>query len=136
MLRGGGSQEVKEAVILAAQAAHDKKGEDILLLDLKEIAPFLCDYFLIITGSTKEHLRAIADYIEEKLAEIEFYPDHLEGYEVGRWILMDFLDFVIHIMSQEAREYYELEYLWGDAPTYKYPEDLVYDTKKEAGGST
>jgi ribosome-associated protein len=133
---GGGRQEVNKAVIMAAKAAYDKKGENILLLELKKIAPFLCDYFLIVTGNSKEHLRAIADHIEEKLAEIGVYPDHLEGYEVGRWILMDFLDFVIHIMNEEARQYYDLEYLWGDAPAYKYPEDFVYDIKKEAGGSS
>lgn len=127
---------MKNSLLLALKTIYDKKGENILIIEVGKIIPYLTDYFVIATGYTGDHLRAIADEVEEKLGEEGIFPDHIEGYEVGRWILMDYIDFVIHIMVGEAREYYGLEYLWGDAPTYKYPEDFVHDVEKETGGIT
>ena len=134
-------KRLKEEILRTVlRAAYEKKGEDILLLDLRKTVPFLCDYFIIITGYTKEHLQAISDHIVESLDGEGVFLDHMEGYEVGRWILLDYLDFVIHIMTKEAREFYSLETLWGDAPTKRYPEDFRDEHQEadrrglEAGG--
>ncbi len=116
--------QVEKNLIAVLRAAYEKKGENILLLDLKEIAPFLCDYFVIVSGHTKEHLQAISDNIVEALERDNIPLDHIEGYEVGRWILLDYGDLVVHVMTEEAREYYALENLWGDAKTLRYPEDF------------
>jgi len=113
------------------KAAFEKKGEDILLLDIRKTAPFLCDYFVIVTGHTREHLQAISDNIVESLEKDGIRMDHIEGYEVGKWILLDYIDFVIHIMTREAREYYSLENLWGDARTLRFPEDFEDEPEKE-----
>jgi len=113
------------------KAAFEKKGEGILLLDIRKTAPFLCDYFVIVTGHTREHLQAISDNIVESLEKDGIRMDHIEGYEVGKWILLDYIDFVIHIMTREAREYYSLENLWGDARTLRFPEDFEDEPEKE-----
>lgn len=113
------------------RAAYEKKGEDILLLDLRKTVPFLCDYFVIVTGHTREHLQAISDGIIESLDSQGFFLDHMEGYQVGKWILLDYMDFVVHIMTPETREYYSLESLWGDAPTMRFPQDFENEHKKE-----
>ncbi len=115
----------KELVKIAAQAAYDKKGEDIIILNIGKIAPYITDYFLIVTGKTADHLRAIADFIDEKLSEKGVFYDHIEGYEVGRWILMDYVDFVVHIMLEEARAYYGLENLWGDAEEERFDVEVA-----------
>lgn len=113
------------------EAAYEKKGKDILLLDIRKTAPFLCDYFIIITGHTREHLQAISDKIVESLNKENIRIDHIEGYEVGKWILLDYIDFVVHIMTKETREYYALENLWGDAEMLRFPEDFEDEPEKK-----
>jgi len=93
-----------------AKHIKDKKGEDILLLNLRKISP-ITDYFVIATGLSSIHTRAIADSLIEK-----YKPHHCEGIESAKWILLDYLDFIIHIFTKETREFYGLERLWGDAP--------------------
>jgi len=122
---------VEKSVILALQAAYDKKGEDIMLLDLRKTFSLLCDYFLIITGNSKEHVRAIADHIEETLKENGVTLDHMEGYTAGKWVLLDYGDFVVHIMQKDIRVFYSLEDLWGDFPSLSYPEDFKNELQRE-----
>lgn len=107
-----------ELASLAGKLAIDKKGEDVVILKIGEVSPSIAEYFVIITGHTKEHLQAISDHIEENLSD-ELKLHHVEGYETGRWVLLDYLDIVIHIMTKEAREYYSLEFIWADAPAIK-----------------
>lgn len=96
-----------------AQIINEKKGEDIIIFDLKEISP-ITDYFVIATGLSDIHNKTIAEH----LAEFE-EPNHIEGLEGGGWILLDYIDVIVHIFSKEAREFYGLERLWGDAPQIK-----------------
>jgi ribosome-associated protein len=99
---------------LAVDAACDKKAADILVLDLRGLASFT-DYFLICSGTSNRQLKTIADEIEEKLRKAKRKPSHVEGYPRGDWILMDYVDFVVHVFVPASRNYYELERLWGDA---------------------
>jgi ribosome-associated protein len=97
-------------------AALDKKAEDVVVLDLRGLCQFT-DYFVICHGSTSRQVLAIADAIEERLLEEgRRKPKHVEGRRVADWILMDFIDVVVHVFVDEKREFYGLERLWGDAP--------------------
>jgi ribosome-associated protein len=102
------------ALRLAVEATRDKKALDIVVLDLRGLASFT-DYFLIATGGSHRQLETIADEIEEKLKEAKRRPSHIEGYPRGDWILMDYVDFVVHVFTPQSRSYYSLERLWGDA---------------------
>lgn len=102
------------ALRFAVEATRDKKALDIVVLDLRGLASFT-DYFLIVTGGSHRQLETIADEIEEKLKEAKRRPSHVEGYPRGEWILMDYVDFVVHIFTPASRSYYNLERLWGDA---------------------
>jgi ribosome-associated protein len=98
------------------EAALDKKAEDVLVLDLRGLCHFT-DYFVICHGSSTRQALAIADEVEERLLEVgRLKPKHVEGRRVGDWILLDFIDVVVHVFVDEKREFYGLERLWGDAP--------------------
>jgi len=99
------------AVALAGRAAEEKKAEDIRTINISSSSSFT-DYFILATGLNKIHSRAVADYVEEILARDGIFPFSKEGYQDGEWILLDYLDFVVHIFIPEAREYYQLERLW------------------------
>jgi len=101
------------ALRIAVEATRDKKALDIVVLDLQGIATFT-DYFLICTGGSHRQITTIADEIETKLKEEKRRPSHIEGYPRGEWILMDYVDFVVHIFTPTGRSYYDLERLWGD----------------------
>ena len=100
-----------DPVVLAIRAAEGKKAEDVVTLNIKSTSSF-ADYFLLATGLNKIHTRAIADHIEEELAQNAILPFSKQGHQEGEWILLDYLDFVVHIFVQEAREFYQLERLW------------------------
>ncbi|WP_019238528.1 MULTISPECIES: ribosome silencing factor [Enorma] len=101
----------------AAQAAFDKKAEDVIAIDLTEFSD-VCDYFVIATGANARQVDTIVDEVEEKVAAA--YGEHpfsIEGRDQRTWILMDYGSVVVHVFTPEARDYYRLEKLWGDAPT-------------------
>lgn len=98
----------------AAEAALARKAEDLSLLDVREVASF-ADTFLIVSGRSDRQVRAIADAIREALAALGERPLGIEGYEEGRWVLLDFGDLVAHVFVPELREYYDLDRLWADA---------------------
>jgi len=110
-------------LLTAIKAASDKKATDIVALQLTEIASFT-DYFIICSGTSSRQVQAIADEVTEKLRRIGTRPLNIEGYKVGEWILMDYGDFIIHIFSETARRFYDLERLWRDARRVKIPEEL------------
>ena len=100
----------------AADVALDKKAEEIVLLDLRRF-PILCDCFLIASGRSELHVRAIAEAVSEATARRHgVRPWHVEGLTNGRWVLLDYVDWVVHVFHAETREYYLLERLWADAP--------------------
>lgn len=102
-----------EALKIAAAAADDKKAHDLVALDISGIASF-ADYFLLCTGDSSRQMQAIADEVEKRLKVNGLRPSHVEGYQNSEWILMDYIDLVIHIFSKTARAYYDLERLWRD----------------------
>ena len=100
----------------AAQAVYDKKGEDVQVLDLTELSD-VCDYFVLATGTNNRQVDSIVDEIEEKVAEAcGEHPFSIEGREQKTWMLMDYGSVVVHVFTPEARDFYRLEKLWGDAP--------------------
>ena len=100
--------------LAAARAAAERHCSDIVVLDLKGKSP-ATDYFVIATGTSDRQMRAVADEISEAAREQDFQRFGRAGYEQARWILLDFIDVVIHIFDSEYRDYYDLELLWGDA---------------------
>ena len=100
---------------LAAQIADDNRARDVVLLDLRQATPLL-DFFVIATAGSRRQSHAIASEIDAEMKKIGERKLGLEGSEEGRWILIDYGDFVVHIFSPEDRAYYALEEIWGDAP--------------------
>ena len=92
----------------------DKKALEVTLLDLRELTD-TSDFFLICTGTSEQHVRSLAEEVRDKLGAEGEKPWHVEGAETRRWMLLDYVDFVVHIFRQEARDFYALERLWGDA---------------------
>jgi ribosome-associated protein len=114
---------MNEALKIAVKAVDDKKGIDIVALDISGVATF-ADYFLLCSGDSSRQIQAIADEVEQRLAANGQRPAHVEGYSNAEWILLDYLDLVIHVFSKQARAYYDLERLWRDAKTLDVPELL------------
>jgi len=112
-----------EKLKLALKAALDKKAENPVILDLRELTS-LADYFLILTSNSDTHARTIADEIKKKLKEKGVIPISVEGYDNADWILLDYGDLLIHIFKPEVRELYNLESLWMDAPKIEVGEIL------------
>ena len=106
--------------LAAVRAAESKKATDIKVLDLTGITSFT-DYFVMCTGANSRQIQAIADEIGLRLKERGELPGGLEGYEQGEWILIDYGDFLVHVFSTKAREYYSLERLWREAKTVEIP---------------
>jgi ribosome-associated protein len=107
--------ESSELARLVVDAISDKKGEDIVMLDLQSVSP-IADYFIIATANSERQLNAISDGIREKVKEAtKMIPQRQEGQGPSGWVLMDYGDIVIHLFSPQLRGYYELEALWADA---------------------
>jgi ribosome-associated protein len=100
------------ALARAARAALDKKAEAVLALDLRPVADFT-DFFLLLTGQNQRQLVAIADAVTDTLRAQGRRPAHVEGYPRQEWILLDYGDFVVHVMTPKSRAFYDLERLWG-----------------------
>lgn len=101
----------------AAELAADRKARDLVLLDLRRVSS-ATDYFLIVSGTSDLHVRAIAEHLIDELKDEGVRPDHVEGLRSGRWVLIDYIDFVVHVFRPAARDFYQLERLWGDAPAH------------------
>lgn len=101
----------------ATDLALDRKAVSPVLLDLRGLST-ATDYFLVLTGNSDTHVRSIAEHVMEEMKRAGIRPDHVEGLRAGRWVLIDYIDFVIHVFHPSARDFYQLERLWGDAPTH------------------
>jgi ribosome-associated protein len=106
----------EEMVAAVADLAADRKALDIVGLDLRGMIGY-ADYFVICTGRTDRQTRAIHDAIHEGMKARGILPRRVEGLSEARWILMDYLDVVVHVFTPDTREYYRLEQLWGEAPS-------------------
>jgi len=105
---------MKETLKLIYDALDDKKANNIVILDISELSE-ISDYFIIASGSNQNQVQAIADNVEEKLSLADIKGKKIEGFKNAEWILMDYNDFVIHVFSDEFREFYGLEKIWSDA---------------------
>ena len=106
----------EEMVATVADLAADRKAQDIVQLDLRGMIGY-ADYFVICSGRTDRQTRAIHDAIHEGMKARGILPRRVEGVTESRWILMDYLDVVVHVFTPDTREYYRLEQLWGEAPS-------------------
>jgi ribosome-associated protein len=107
--------DLPDQVARAADLLIDRKAEDITLLDLRGVSA-ATDFFLIATGRSDTHVSAIGDHVVEELKKEGVRPFGVEGMRGGRWVLLDYVDFVVHVFHPAAREFYQLERLWGDVP--------------------
>lgn len=112
----GFPEEVTRSVALALE----RKAHDVVVLDLKGISS-ATDYFVIASGNSDVQVKAIAENVVEELKKVDVRPEHVEGMSGGRWVLLDYIDFVVHVFHPQARSFYQLENLWGDAPRWDAP---------------
>lgn len=103
----------RKMAILALNAMKEKKAEDIRIIDIEKIST-LADYFLIASGTNRNQVHAIADFVEEKLGRAGYEVQHTEGYESAHWILLDYGDIIVHIFDRKNRLYYDLDRIWRD----------------------
>ena len=117
------SDELEKNVARIVQLIMEKKGEKIVTLDLRGITS-VADFFVIASGNSSVHVKAIADEVYEKLKKEDgIIPWHVEGNEAQKWLLLDYVDIVVHIFGYEARAYYSLEKLWEDSKITKFETD-------------
>ena len=105
-----------ELIAVIIKGIEDVKGEDIQLLDLREIENTVCDYFIICSGNSNTQVNAISGSVQKTVSkEIKDKPWHVEGQNNSEWILMDYVNVVVHVFQKHVREFYDIESLWGDA---------------------
>ncbi len=114
-------EESREAALTAARAASAKQAEDVVVIDVSQII-VITDYFVICSGTSDRQVKTIAEEVEKALKGDDRRPVRREGETEARWILLDYVDFVVHVFAQPERDYYELERLWLDAPRVNWEE--------------
>jgi len=118
------SQQTRQQVARAVKAIEGKKGEDIVILEMDKSSGAFTDYFVVCSGTNPRQIQAIADDVEKQMAEAGQRPNSVEGYAQAEWVLLDYVDFVLHIFSERARKFYDLERLWKSARKLS-PADLA-----------
>jgi ribosome-associated protein len=113
--------EFPDEVRRAAELALERKAHDVVILDLRGIST-ATDYFVIAGGTSDVQVKGIAEHVLDELKKDSVRPEHMEGLRGGRWVLLDYVDFVVHVFHPQARDFYQLENLWGDAPRWEAPE--------------
>lgn len=130
--------ELKKQVSAAIQACLEKKAEELTILEMEKGSGAFTDYFVLCSGTNPRQVQAIADEVELKLKQAGLRPTHVEGYKQAEWVLVDYVDFVVHVFSENARKFYDLERLWKTAKRMG-PDDLTpappRKSKKKAGSS-
>lgn len=117
------TEKAKEFALTAAKLAKELNCDDIVVLDLKGKSP-ATDYFVIATGTSSRQMRTVCDQVSDAARQIEFQRFGRAGYEQARWILLDYVDVVIHLFDTQYRDYYDLELLWGDAKKLKFEDEI------------
>jgi ribosome-associated protein len=115
--------ELKQQVTAAIQACLDKKAEELSILEMDKGSGAFTDYFVLCSGTNPRQVQAIADEVELRLKAAGLRPTQVEGYKQAEWILVDYVDFVVHVFSEKARKFYDLERLWKTARRLE-PSDL------------
>jgi ribosome-associated protein len=123
------TSELKKQITSAIQACLDKKAEELTILELEKGSGAFTDYFVLCSGTNPRQVQAIADEVEMRLKQAGLYPAHVEGYKQAEWVLVDYVDFVVHVFSDKARKYYDLERLWKTAKRLE-PGELKSAPKK------
>ena len=123
--------DLKKQVTAAIQACLDKKAEELSLLELEKGSGAFTDYFVLCSGTNPRQIQAIADEVELRLKGAGLRPTHTEGYNQAEWVLLDYVDFVVHVFSEKARKFYDLERLWKSAKRLG-PADLKTAEKRKA----
>ena len=114
----------REFAIAAARAASSKKAQDVVVMQVRDLI-VITDFFVLATGTSDRQVRTVAQEIENELRRQGVKPVRREGQREGRWVLLDFVDFVAHVFHQEERDYYGLERLWSDAPLVEWEDQAV-----------
>src|SRR6476661_8076359 len=109
------NNELTSQLTTAIAACQDKKAEDLTILQMDKNSGAFTDYFVICSGSNPRQIQAISDEVELRLKRAGTYPNNIEGYKQGEWVLLDYVNFVVHVFSATARNYYDLERLWRTA---------------------
>ena len=122
---------MKEQVTAVIQACLDKKAEEISILEMEKGSGAFTDYFVLCSGTNPRQVQAIADEVELRLKSTGVRPAHVEGYRQGEWILVDYVDFVVHVFSEKARKFYDLERLWKTAKRLE-PSELTPKPRAKA----
>src|SRR5213076_1801898 len=107
--------DLQRQVTEAISACQEKKAEEITVLELEKNSGAFTDYFVICSGTNPRQIQAISDEVELRLKRAGVYPNSIEGYKQAEWVLIDYVDFVVHVFSESARKYYDLERLWRTA---------------------
>src|SRR4029077_17461087 len=109
------TNETRRQVSEAIAACQEKKAEEITILELEKDSGAFTDYFVVCSGTNPRQIQAISDEVELRLKRAGLYPNNIEGYKEAEWVLLDYFDFVVHVFSESARKYYDLERLWKSA---------------------
>ncbi len=123
--------ELKQQVAAAIQACLEKKAEELSILEMEKGSGAFTDYFVLCSGTNPRQVQAIADEVELRLKSANLRPAHVEGYKQAEWVLLDYVDFVVHVFSEKARKFYDLERLWKTAKRLEVA-DLNAVAKKKA----
>ena len=123
--------DLRKQVAAAIQACLDKKAEEISILEMEKGSGAFTDYFVLCSGTNPRQIQAIADEVELRLKATGLRPSHIEGYNQAEWVLMDYVDFVVHVFSEKARKFYDLERLWKSAQRIE-PAELLTKTKRQS----
>src|SRR5579863_1769968 len=107
--------ELKKQVAAAIQACLEKKAEELSILEMEKGSGAFTDYFVLCSGTNPRQVQAISDEVELQLKKAGIRPNSVEGYKQAEWVLIDYVDFVVHVFSEKARKYYDLERLWKSA---------------------
>ena len=120
--------DLKHQVNEAILACQDKQADDVTVLELEKDSGAFTDYFVMCSGSNSRQIQAIADAVDERLEALGMRVTHSEGYKQAEWVLLDYVDFVVHVFSEKARQFYDLERLWKSAKRLE-PAELMAKPK-------
>ena len=123
--------ELKQQISAAIQACLEKKAEELSILEMEKGSGAFTDYFVLCSGTNPRQVQAIADEVELRLKAANLRPAHVEGYKQAEWVLLDYVDFVVHVFSEKARKFYDLERLWKTAKRLE-PSELSAKTRSKA----